>query len=263
MDPNALKIYVDGSAYRNPGHESGYAGIAVFPDSLDCEPKEIFSETYGASTNNRMELMGVIKALEYIRVNARSLKASRAIIITDSEYVCGNQNRPQYWRKDGWTGTNGVEVENKDLWAKYLTARTNVSVPTEIRWEAGKTTDILKKIDKAAKRAAGGGIKKDDLGFVSGKIGKTKNKKGSSTQYDGLGKESIHVYRYSQKKTRSGILYRISFETRDLFTGEYANKFFAYAMQDIFEKIHRHGLYRVEIIQKDGLPVIVGLEVDT
>src|SRR5436309_2800173 len=45
-DPNALKIYIDGSAYRNPGHEGGLAGVAEFPDSLNREPEVIFEESY-------------------------------------------------------------------------------------------------------------------------------------------------------------------------------------------------------------------------
>src|SRR2546426_738330 len=86
-DPNALKIYIDGSAYRNPGHEGGLAGIAEFPESLSREPEIIFEESYRETTNNRMDLRACIRALRYIRENARRLRLTRAIILTDSQYV--------------------------------------------------------------------------------------------------------------------------------------------------------------------------------
>jgi ribonuclease HI len=62
-DPNALQLYIDGSAYRNPGHEGGLAGIAEFPERLSREPEIILEESYHQTANSRMELRACIRAL--------------------------------------------------------------------------------------------------------------------------------------------------------------------------------------------------------
>ncbi len=89
-DPNALKIYTDGSTFKNPGHEGGIAAIVEYPDFLNREYESIFGRAYSNTTNNRMELLACIKSIEYIIKNAEQLGIARAIIITDSIYVSQN-----------------------------------------------------------------------------------------------------------------------------------------------------------------------------
>ena len=63
-DPHALKIYVDGSAFRNPGGPGGLAGIVEFLEDMNRENEVIFEEGYLATTNNRMEILASIRALD-------------------------------------------------------------------------------------------------------------------------------------------------------------------------------------------------------
>lgn len=261
MDPNALKIYVDGSAYRNPGHESGFAGIAVFPDDHDRKNEVIFSESYHSSTNQRMELSAVIWAFEYIRNNAMLLKISRAIIITDSEYVYDNQSRAQYWKKDGWESRTGKPIDNQDLWAQFLTLRPKVGVHVEIKWEKGKTSQILKDIDKEAKKASGNPIRKSDFGYKKGKIGKTNIKGGSALPFpfavEGL---QIRVYRYEHKKTKKSEFYKVYFESNEDHSGDFSVKYSAYILPIHLVKIHRFHCYLVNVTKKDDWAMIESIE---
>jgi ribonuclease HI len=127
-DPYALKIYIDGSAYRNPGHEGGLAGIAEFPDGLNRDPEIIFEESYDRTTNNRMELRACIRAFKYIRENAKPLNISRAIILTDSQYVIENHKYAPFWRKNGWRNRHNRPVENKELCREVLSLRSKAPV---------------------------------------------------------------------------------------------------------------------------------------
>jgi ribonuclease HI len=147
-DPNALKIYVDGNAYKNPGGPGGYAGVVEFPDDFQMEPAVIFQRGYKSTTNNRMELRACIEALRYATRNAAGMKLRRILIISDSLYVCDNQNMPVFWRKDGWRSRDGRPISNVDLWKEFLTERAKVRIPTEIVWEAGKTRDVLKRVGR-------------------------------------------------------------------------------------------------------------------
>lgn len=69
------------------------------------------------TTNNRMEMTGVIKALE--RLKRKDLPVR---LHTDSAYVCNclNQKWYQGWRKNGWKNARKQPVENKELWIRLL-----------------------------------------------------------------------------------------------------------------------------------------------
>lgn len=169
-DPYALIILIDGSAYRNPGHEGGLAGIAQFPEALNREPEIIFEESFSRTTNNRMELRACLRALEYIRDIARSLGVSRAIILTDSQYVVEGQSSSRFWRREGWKTRHGRPIENRDLWRKFLSLRASAPVRVDIAWNRGKSSPILVKLDKTAKAAAKNPLKIADSGYRPGKV---------------------------------------------------------------------------------------------
>jgi ribonuclease HI len=61
-DPHALKLYVDGSSYKNPGGAGGFACVARYPETLNRPDEELFSEGYHESSTNRMELHACIRA---------------------------------------------------------------------------------------------------------------------------------------------------------------------------------------------------------
>ena len=64
FDPHALKIYIDGSSFKNPGGASGFAGRAEYPDGWNRNDEVLFAVGYDGSTNTRtaiwqpMEKMG-------------------------------------------------------------------------------------------------------------------------------------------------------------------------------------------------------------
>src|SRR6266478_8023307 len=81
--------------------------------------------------------------------------------------VCLRKLQPGVgWRRNGWKSLSGRPIENSDLWKRFLTVRSKVSVRTEIHWEKGKKSPVLKAVDRAAKEAGRGvwhGPRKDNI----------------------------------------------------------------------------------------------------
>lgn len=101
----SITIYTDGACSFNPG-PGGWAAILMF----GIHKKEI-SGYEENTTNNRMELTAVIKALQ-------TLKESCIIsLYTDSQYVAGafNEGWIFSWKKNNWKKSGG-EIKNLDLW---------------------------------------------------------------------------------------------------------------------------------------------------
>jgi ribonuclease HI len=67
FDPYALQVFIDGSALKNPGGPGGIAAVVQYPDSWNLQDECIFEVGYVSTTNNRMELLALITALEYLR----------------------------------------------------------------------------------------------------------------------------------------------------------------------------------------------------
>jgi len=100
-----IVVYTDGAALGNPG-QGGSPAVLIYGDKR----KEIFG-AYAFTTNNRMELLAVIRALDNIK--------SRGIpvhIYSDSQYVCNAILKGWLfgWKKKGW-----VKVKNPDLWQRF------------------------------------------------------------------------------------------------------------------------------------------------
>ena len=64
-DPHALKLYIDGNCYNNPGGAGAIACVAEFPESWRRDDEIIFNEGFHETTNNRMELSACIRAFKY------------------------------------------------------------------------------------------------------------------------------------------------------------------------------------------------------
>jgi ribonuclease HI len=104
-----ITVYTDGGCTGNPG-PGGWAAILVPPDK---EPIEL-SGGDKATTNNRMELIAAIKALEYV---VRTQSEKEVQIHTDSQYVKnGITTWIHSWKKNGWRTAAKQDVKNKDLW---------------------------------------------------------------------------------------------------------------------------------------------------
>jgi len=99
-------IYTDGACSGNPG-PGGWGAIII-----DEKENQInLSGKEKSTTNNRMEIMAPIMALEKIR------KSSEIVIYTDSTYLKnGITIWIRNWEKNGWKSTNKKPVKNKDLW---------------------------------------------------------------------------------------------------------------------------------------------------
>ena len=102
------KIYTDGACSGNPG-KGGWAAIILNEKSIQSN----VSGGENRTTNNRMELMAPIMALNKIK------KSSEIIIYTDSKYVKdGITEWIKKWKLNNWKSANKKPVKNKDLWIK-------------------------------------------------------------------------------------------------------------------------------------------------
>jgi ribonuclease HI len=102
---NSVEIYTDGACRGNPG-VGGWAATL----SVDGHLKEI-SGAERLTTNNRMELTAVIRALESLQ------RPVQADVFTDSEYVRkGITEWIANWKARGWKTADKKPVKNQDLW---------------------------------------------------------------------------------------------------------------------------------------------------
>lgn len=250
-DLNALQIRIDGSAFQKK-HEYGYAGIIHYPDDFGFKDETIFKKNYHDSTINRMELKACIEALNYIRKNSgkfRKLGIDRVIIISDSDYVVSNQFRAAYWRKDKWLNQDGKEVENIDLWKKFLSIRFSVGINAEIVWEEGKSNQESRKIDQLAKRAAKSVIKDKDYGFRPGKIRRKKTSSSVKIYQADNQVEVIRIYEVKRKKTERKIFFEIFSKKEKKLTESY------YAYYSAEGEIHTCRYYKVSFNDNLRYPV--------
>ena len=127
-----VKIYSDGAARGNPDGPGGYGTVVKYLDDNDIVTRiDEFTGGYPITTNNRMELMGVIAGLE-------SLKEPSSVIITsDSAYVVNAFNKKwiDNWLLNGWKSSTGKAVKNDDLWKRLLLVKNPHEV--EFVWVKG------------------------------------------------------------------------------------------------------------------------------
>jgi ribonuclease HI len=254
LDPHALKIYIDGSALDNPGGTGGIAAIVEYPQDWNRPNEQIFAFGYVETTNNRMELLACVKAFEYVREQGNSLRVQRVLIVTDSMYIYENHRYAQVWKDNGWKTSAGRPVENQDLWNQFLSLRRKLGVRTEIMWKKGKTSPLLKDVDKAAKGAADQPWE-IDRGFRGGKVGKSKlGGRGASTLFSAQGQEAvIHVYR-SGLAGKDG--YKVFFDLYSEQESQFVAKHRAYTSAELAVDLHRHHLYKVWFNSDPKHPVI-------
>lgn len=102
-------IYTDGACSGNPG-PGGWGAILIYGDT-----KKELSGGEVSTTNNRMELISVITALEALK------EPCEVELYTDSQYVANaiNLRWLESWRRMGWKRKGG-EVKNPDLWVKLV-----------------------------------------------------------------------------------------------------------------------------------------------
>lgn len=105
-----LDIYTDGACSGNPG-KGGWGAVLVYKGA----EKEI-SGAEKQTTNNRMELTAVIKALQLLK------EPCEVNLTTDSKYVCDAVNKGWVygWKKKGWIKSDKKPALNADLWEELL-----------------------------------------------------------------------------------------------------------------------------------------------
>ena len=108
-----ITVYTDGSSRGNPG-PGGYAAVVSYQKLVDSVEKDWITEIGGRenhTTNNRMELTAVIRALEALK------RACHAKVFTDSVYVQkGISEWIVGWKARNWRTAAKKPVKNDDLW---------------------------------------------------------------------------------------------------------------------------------------------------
>ena len=113
-----VDIFTDGAARGNPDGPGGYGAIIRFVDSAGKVHEKELSAGYKRTTNNRMELMAAITALEAL---TRPCVVS---LYSDSQYLVNafNQNWIDSWIRKDWKRGKNEPVKNIDLWQRLLKA---------------------------------------------------------------------------------------------------------------------------------------------
>ena len=105
-----VQIYTDGACSGNPG-KGGWGAVLIYGKN----EKQISGGEQN-TTNNRMELTAVIRALQLLK------EPCRVTLTTDSKYVCDSVSKGWVygWQKKGWKKSDGKQALNVDLWSVLL-----------------------------------------------------------------------------------------------------------------------------------------------
>lgn len=153
-----ILVYTDGGSLGNPG-PGGYGAVI-----LDGEKRTELARGYRRTTNNRMELMACIAALESLET------PSDVTLHSDSRYVVDGINKgwARKWRANGWMRTKQEPAENADLWARLLDLCEFHRVRfVWVRGHAGHEEN--ERCDALAKGAAAGADHLEDSAYVEGR----------------------------------------------------------------------------------------------
>lgn len=103
-----VKIYTDGACSGNPG-PGGYGAILMYEEN-----KKEISGGEEKTTNNKMELMAAIVALETLK------EPCDVLLYSDSAYLVNayNQNWIEGWKKKNWKNSTKQDVKNRELWER-------------------------------------------------------------------------------------------------------------------------------------------------
>lgn len=148
-----IALFSDGSSLGNPG-PGGYGSILRYK-----EHELELSVGYKLTTNNRMELRGVIEALKKLK------EPCEVTVTTDSKYVIDGITKWIFnWKKNNWKEAVKKNIKNLDLWQELdheITSHT-------IHWNWVKGHDghaENERCDKLAKKAATSANLLDDIGY--------------------------------------------------------------------------------------------------
>ena len=124
-----LFAYTDGACSGNPG-PGGWGVLMIARDGVVTVKERELQGGEALTTNNRMELLAAISALEALG------RASPIVVVTDSAYVKNGVGIWIHgWKRNGWRTSDGKPVKNVDLWQRLDEAQRRHSV--EWRWIKG------------------------------------------------------------------------------------------------------------------------------
>jgi ribonuclease HI len=110
LHPRYIHIFTDGATLVHKSKTGGWSAVILFKD----KKKEI-KGAKADTTNNIMELLACIKALENIRTNHIPIK-----IYSDSTYVVNGMNEWRFnWQTNGWKSSKN-KVKNRELWEQLI-----------------------------------------------------------------------------------------------------------------------------------------------
>jgi ribonuclease HI len=124
-----VEIYTDGACKGNPGP----GGWGVYLKAAGGAEKELFGGE-ALTTNNRMEMMALLKALEALK------RPCAVTMYLDSEYVLKGINEwMPGWKRKGWRTAAGQPVKNADIWQQIDHALAQGGHQIDWRWVRGHT----------------------------------------------------------------------------------------------------------------------------
>ncbi|OSP55183.1 ribonuclease HI [Pseudoruegeria sp. SK021] len=120
-----LFAYTDGACSGNPG-PGGWGALLIARDGDTVVRTRELNGGEADTTNNRMELMAAISALEALT------RPTSLTIVTDSAYVKGGITQWMAgWKRNGWKTSSKSAVKNEDLWRRLDAAHAQ----HKVRWE--------------------------------------------------------------------------------------------------------------------------------
>ena len=137
-----IKVYTDGSCLGNPGN-GGWAFVVI--NEKDISYRAGFERN---TTNNQMELMAAIKAIEFLD------KYNDINLNTDSNYVRqGITNWILNWKRNNWKTSTKKAVKNRELWERL--DKLNLSKNISWSWVKAHNVDQFNnQVDQLARQAA-------------------------------------------------------------------------------------------------------------
>ena len=154
-----IDIYTDGACANNPG-KGGYGVVLMYKDSTGKMHEKHLSKGFNLTTNNRMELLAVVDALNSLK------KPCKIKLYSDSKYVVDaiNQKWLDGWIKKNWKLGTSNPVKNIDLWKKFLEAKKPHEI--EFIWVKGHNSNKYNELcDKLAVVARSKENLLEDIGF--------------------------------------------------------------------------------------------------
>ena len=147
MTKPKVLIYTDGACANNPG-KGGYGIVLMHEDKDGKMHQKNISKGFELTTNNRMELMAVVDALNILK------KPCDIKLYSDSKYVIDaiNQKWLDGWVQKNWKLNTKNPVKNIDLWKKFLEAQKPHNI--EFIWVKGHDSNEFNNLcDKMAVEA--------------------------------------------------------------------------------------------------------------